>query len=76
MLDGTTKGQARALLALRVGGRLPPVLGELNEEGKEWTATITVLELVAGKTAREQVRLIEEVWSDMQQRQRRMGVKV
>lgn len=34
-----------------------------------------VLDLVDGKTAKEQVRIIEEVWRDLQHRQERMGAQ-
>jgi hypothetical protein len=33
---------------------------------EEWTAMVGVLDLVDGKTAKEQVRIIEEVWCDLQ----------
>jgi hypothetical protein len=66
-LDGTTKGQSWSLLVIRFGG----LLGE-----EEWSATVGILDLVNGKMAKEQVRVIEEVWHDLQHCQERMGVQV
>jgi hypothetical protein len=45
----------------------------LGEE--EWTAMVGVLDLVDGKMAKEQVRIIEEVWHDLEHHQERMGVQ-
>lgn len=44
------------------------------QDEEEWTATVGVLEMVEGKTAKEQVRVIEEAWRDLQERQTKMGV--
>ena len=64
-LDGTTKGQSRSLLALRFGGVL---------NGEDWMATIGVLNLAGGKSAKEQAEIINNVWRDLKQQQQRMGV--
>ncbi len=64
-LDGTTKGQSRSLLALRFGGVL---------NGEDWMATIGVLNLAGGKSAKEQAEIINNVWRDLKQQPQRMGV--
>lgn len=66
-INGTTKGHRRSFLALRVGG---------IKDGEEWSVTVGVVEMVEGKTAKEQVRAIIELWEDIKSRQVRMGERV
>jgi hypothetical protein len=62
-----TKGHARSFVALWVGG--------VNIKEKPWSATINVIEMEEGKTAAHQVKKVEEVWEDIHQWQKRLGVK-
>jgi len=65
-LDGTSKGHDRSFLGIRVGG---------IRNGKPWSATVDVLEMIEGKTAAEQAKKVVQVWDDLRARQQRQGVQ-
>jgi hypothetical protein len=46
------------------------------EDGEEWSATVGVVEMIEGKTAKEQVWAIINLWEDIKSRQVWMGERV